>query len=512
MKRIDKAETQERNDGRPSDPCVMVIFGASGDLTKRKLIPALHNLYASNLLPDEFAVLAFARRKMTTDDFRKKIGKDLEEFATGALKPGFWGWFKNRLFYVNGDIEDRESFERLVKTLGEMDGKWSARSNHLYYLAVAPEHFGRTIEQLGNVGLLREGPGHWRRVIIEKPFGYDLESARALNRQIGEYLTEDQIYRIDHYLGKETVQNILIFRFANGIFEPIWNRRYIDSVQVTVAEELGVEQRGGYYDKAGALRDMVPTHIFQLITLTAMEPPISFDADAVRDEQSKILQAMQSFSPEDVLSRTVRGQYREGTLKGKRVKGYRAEPEVPPDSITETYVAMKLFVDNWRWAGIPFYLQTGKRLPCRSTEIVIQFKRAPFILFRSTPVERLQPNFLVLQIQPGEGITLSFEAKIPGPIVNMGTVEMDFNYKEHFGSTPSTGYERLLYDCMLGDATLFRRADMVEAGWKLVAPILDMWRSLPPRDFPNYPAGTWGPPEAEALMAQDGRAWRRCER
>jgi glucose-6-phosphate 1-dehydrogenase len=488
----------------------MVIFGASGDLTKRKLVPAIHNLYASGFLPEEFAVLAFARREMTTEDFRKKMKSDLEEFATGPLKPGFWGWFKKRLFYITGDLKDRESFARLEKELEEIDGKWGTRGNHLYYLAVAPEFFGPTVEQLGNLGLLRQNSEHWRRVIVEKPFGYDLESARALNAKLSEYLAENQIYRIDHYLGKETVQNILVFRFANGIFEPVWNRRYIDSVQVTVAEELGVEQRGGYYDKAGALRDMVPNHILQLISLTAMEPPISFDADAVRDEESKILQAIQPFSPEEVLTRTVRGQYRDGSLNGKRVKGYRSEAGVPPDSVTETFVAMKCYIDNWRWAGIPFYIQTGKRLCCRSTEIVIQFKQAPFMLFRSTPVERLQPNYLVLQIQPNEGITLSFEAKVPGPLVDLGKVEMDFKYEEHFGSTPSTGYERLLYDCMLGDATLFRRADMVEAGWELVATVLEVWRALPPRDFPNYEAGTWGPPEAEALLAQDGRAWKRC--
>jgi glucose-6-phosphate 1-dehydrogenase (EC 1.1.1.49) len=337
-----------------------------------------------------------------------------------------------------------------------------------------------------------------------------VESACALNQEIRKVLTESQIYRIDHYLGKETVQNIMVFRFANGIFEPIWNRRYIDHVQITVAEDIGVGQRGDYYDKAGALRDMVPNHMFQLLTLTAMEPPISFEADAVRDEQVKILHAIQSISPEGVLSFTVRGQYGEGMVKGQRVPAYRSEPSVPPDSCTETFVAMKLFIDNWRWANVPFYLRTGKRLPCRVTEIAIQFKSAPFVLFRKTTVEHLKPNLLVLHIQPNEGISLNFGAKVPGPLVRMGTVDMEFKYEDYFGRTPSTGHERLLYDCMLGDATLFQRADMVEASWGVVSTVQDVWNALPHRRYPNYASGTWGPQEANELMARDGREWRKC--
>ena len=353
---------------------------------------------------------------------------------------------------------------------------------------------------------MKENHG-WRRVIIEKPFGHDYESAVALNKEIRKVLDEKQIYRIDHYLGKETVQNILVFRFANGIFEPIWNRRYIDHIQITVAETVGVEQRGTYYEKAGTLRDMVPNHIFQLISLTAMEPPVSFDADVVRDEQAKILKALSPMTDEEVLTRTVRGQYGEGTEGANRVSGYRSEPYVAPDSRTETFVAMKLFIDNWRWADVPFYLRTGKRLPSRSTRIVIQFKRAPFVLFRKTAVDKLEPNRLILHLQPDEGISLSFGAKIPGPVVQIGDVNMNFNYTDYFNATPQTGYERLLYDCMLGDATLFQRSDMVETAWHVVAPILDVWEALPPRRFPNYPAGSWGPPEADEMLTRDHRHW-----
>jgi glucose-6-phosphate 1-dehydrogenase len=348
-------------------------------------------------------------------------------------------------------------------------------------------------------------------VIIEKPFGRDLDSARSLNREITQVLEEKQIYRIDHYLGKETVQNIIIFRFGNGIFEPIWNRRYIDHVQITASETVGVEGRGGYYETAGALRDMVPNHLFQLVSLTAMEPPISFQADAVRDEQAKVLHAIQIPSPEEVLSLAVRGQYGPGLMEDAHVPGYRSEIKVAPDSNTETFAGLKLRIDNWRWADIPFYLRTGKRLGRRATEIAIQFKRAPFQLFRDTPVGTLETNRLVLYIQPEEGLSLRFGAKIPGPIMHMGAVEMKFNYVDYFGRTPSTGYERLIYDCMLGDATLFQRADMVEAGWSVITPILDVWKALPPRSFPNYASGSWGPKEADELLARDGRSWGKIE-
>ncbi|HKA52196.1 MAG TPA: glucose-6-phosphate dehydrogenase [Candidatus Binatia bacterium] len=496
---------------QPGDPCATTIFGASGDLTKRKLIPALYNLARENFLSKEFAVVGLARREMTHETFREKITQDMQEFATGQIDPDLWHWFVRRLYYVVGDLREAGAYQRLRETLAQIDKDHGTRGNYLYYLATAPEFFAPVVQQLGAAGLLRQDDGHWRRVIIEKPFGRDLESARALNQELRTVLSERQIYRIDHYLGKETVQNILVFRFANGIFEPIWNRRYIDHVQITAAESVGVEDRGGYYDSAGALRDMVPNHLMQLLTLTAMEPPTSFEADAVRDEQTKILRAIQPLTPEEVISRTVRGQYGAGTANGERVPAYRAEPRVTPNSATETFVAMKLSIDNWRWADVPFYLRTGKALPKRVTEITIHFKRAPFILFRKTAVNRLTPNQLVLHIQPDEGISLRFDAKEPGPIVRLGAVNMDFRYSDYFGSTPSTGYERLLYDCMIGDATLFQRADMVEAGWSVVDPLLDVWKALPPRQFPNYAAGTWGPKEAEALLERDGRQWRRIE-
>jgi glucose-6-phosphate 1-dehydrogenase len=497
--------------GQPAGPCAMVIFGAAGDLTKRKLIPALYNLAKGGLLPQEFAIVGVARAPMTTEDFRQRMSRDIREHATEKVEPGLWEWFAERLHYLHGNFEDPNAYPELRKTLEVVDKEHGTHGNYFYYLATSPHYFSGVVRGLSDVGLLQEENGRWRRVIIEKPYGCDLESARALNREIGTVLGERQIYRIDHYLGKETVQNILVFRFANGIFEPIWNRRYVDNVQITVAETVGVEQRGNYYEEAGALRDMVPNHIFQLISLTAMEPPISFEANAVRDEQAKVLRAIQPLSPEEVLRRTVRGQYGEGTIDGRRIPAYRAAPKVAPDSPTETFVALKLSIDNWRWADVPFYLRTGKCLPERVTEIAIQFKRAPFILFRKTPVEHLTPNQLVVHIQPEEGIDLFFGAKVPGPLVRLGTVHMHFHYKDYFGSTPSTGYERLLYDCMTGDATLFQRADMVEAGWSVVAPVLDVWKALPPRSFPNYPAGSWGPKEADELMERDGRQWRRIE-
>src|SRR5579871_1176274 len=496
----------EEQAGRTGDACAMVIFGASGDLTKRKLIPALYNLAKENLLSKEFALIGFARSEMSSEDFRKLIGDELNQFATTTVDPELWHWLSRRIYYVSGNVDDPKSYEKLKVQLAAVDQEHGTRGNYFYYLATAPELFSKIVRHLGEADLVKEESG-WRRVIIEKPFGRDYDSARKLNQEVREVLAENQIYRIDHYLGKETVQNILVFRFSNGIFEPIWNRRYIDHIQITVSETVGVEQRGGYYDTSGTLRDMVPNHIFQLICLTAMEPPVSFDANVVRDEQAKILRAIQPMTPEEVLTRTVRGQYGEGIVKGVKTPAYRSEPMVAPDSRTETFVAMKLFIDNWRWADVPFYLRTGKALPKRSTEISIQFKRAPFVLFRKTAVDRLEPNRLVLHLQPDEGISLSFGAKIPGPVVQIGDVDMNFNYTDYFNATPQTGYERLLYDCMLGDATLFQRSDMVETAWHVVAPVLDVWEALPPRKFPNYPAGTWGPPEADELLARDHRHW-----
>jgi glucose-6-phosphate 1-dehydrogenase len=508
MKVKETSHVTETDQKRTSDPCVMVIFGASGDLTQRKLIPALYNLAREHFLAQEFALVGIARRPMTHEAFREKFAGEIQECSGAQPDPALWQWLAQRLYYLAGDLQDAATYQRLQQLLTQIDHDYKTRGNYLFYLATAPDFFSTTIQQLGIAGLTQENPDQWRRVIIEKPFGHDQESARQLNQELRTVLNEGQIYRIDHYLGKETVQNILVFRFANGLLEPIWNRRYIDHVQITVAEQLGVEERGGYYDQAGALRDMVPSHLMQLLSLIAMEPPVSFAADAVRDEQAKVLHAIQPFGPEEVLNRTVRGQYGEGTVNGKHVPAYRAEPHVAPSSNTETFVALKLSLDSWRWADVPFYLRTGKCLPVRATEIALRFKRAPLLLFRDTPVESLASNWLVIRIQPDEGIALHFSAKIPGPVMRLGAVEMNFRYEDYFGCSSSTGYERLLYDCMMGDQTLFQRADMVEAGWGIVEPLLDVWNALPPRTFPNYLAGTWGPKDADELLHKDGRQWR----
>lgn len=508
MEQESMSEFTEKSSASP--PSVMVIFGASGDLTKRKLLPALYNLARENLLAKEFAVIGISRSPMSHEEFRSKMSADMREYATHEIDRDLWERIAGQLYYLPGDLQEAETYDRLKTLLEEVDQRHGTQGNYFYYLATAPRFFAPVAGNLGRVGLAKQHGDAWRRVVVEKPFGRDLESARLLNQQIREVFEERQIYRIDHYLGKETVQNILVFRFANGIFEPVWNRRYVDHVQITVAESTGIEQRGGYYDTSGALRDMVPNHIFQLLSLTAMEPPISFAADAVRDEQAKVLRAISPIAPEEVLTRTVRGQYGEGPAGGKPRKAYRSESHVGADSTTETFVALKLFIDNWRWADVPFYVRTGKCLPCRATEIVIEFKRAPFVLFRQTGVERLTRNRLILRLQPDEGISLSFGAKVPGPVVRLGTVNMEFAYEDYFGTTPSTGYERLLYDCMLGDQTLFQRADMVEAGWDVVEPVLDVWRALPPREFPNYAAGSWGPKEADELIATSGDEWHQC--
>jgi glucose-6-phosphate 1-dehydrogenase len=484
-----------------------VIFGASGDLANRKLVPTLYNLAAKQYLPKDFALIGVAKQPMSQDGFRERVRASLREFAGAPDDCEFCRWIVGRLCYLSGDLRDHNIYAQLQPLLAQMDQKYRTCGNYLFYFATGPDLFGDIIRDLAESNLTIQDGGHWRRIVIEKPFGVDLASARALNAQIRNLLSEQQVYRIDHYLGKETVQNILVFRFSNGIFEPIWNRRYIDHVQITVAETLGVEYRGRYYDQTGALRDMVPSHILQLISLTAMEPPISFQADAVRDEQAKILHAIQTMSPENVLSQAVRGQYGTGLVDAQVVPGYRAEPNVGPESNTETFVALKFSIDNWRWADVPFYVRTGKRMKKRVSEIVIQFCRAPLVLFRDTPVEQLSPNLLILHIHPDEGISLQFGAKIPGPLVRVGPVHMDFKYVDTFGAEPTTGYERLLYDCMIGDATLFQRADMVEAGWSVAEPVLDVWKALPARNFPNYAAGTWGPKEADDLLGRDWRCW-----
>ena len=494
--------------GHQAGPCVMVIFGAGGDLTKRKLIPALCNLAKDGLLPQQFAVIGFSYDSLTTEAFRAQLSKDIKEFATDPVDDQVWNWFLERIYYVQGDFQDSAAYEKLKAQIAAAEKTHSTQGNRFFYLAVSPKFFAPVAKQLGQAGLTQELNGKWARVIVEKPFGRDLDSAKQLNRELKQILNEDQIYRIDHYLGKETVQNLMVFRFANSIAEPLWNRNFIDSVQITAAETVGVEQRGGYYETAGALRDMVPNHLFQLLSLTAMEPPISFDADAVRDKQAEILHAVQVPSPEEVVDVAVRGQYGEGTAENERLPGYRNEPMVSQSSNTETFVALKLQIDNWRWAGVPFYLRTGKRLPLRATEIAIQFRRSPFVLFRKTKIADLQTNRLVIHIQPDEGISLRFGAKVPGPVMRLGLVNMEFDYTRDFGRSHNTGYERLLHDCMVGDATLFQRADMVEAGWKVIQPVLDIWKALPARQFPNYAAGTWGPAESDELLAREGRAWR----
>jgi glucose-6-phosphate 1-dehydrogenase len=494
---------------RQTGPGVMVIFGATGDLTARKLFPAIYNLAKSNLLSREFAIVGVARDEKSTDEFREQMGKQLQNFATGQVDPDLRDWMLSRLYYVYGDFKDPKVYASLAQTLAEADKNHHTHSNYFFYLATSPMFFADIVEQLGAAGLAAEKDGHWRRIVFEKPFGNDLESAKALNQHLSKVLTENQIFRIDHYLGKETVQNILVFRFSNGIFEPIWNQNYVDHVQITVAETVGVENRASYFDKSGTLRDMVPNHLLQLLSLTSMEPPISFSSDSVHDEQSKILHAIQPISAEDVLHHAVRGQYGEGEVNNEAAPAYRSERDVPPDSKTETFVALKLLIDNWRWAGVPFYLRTGKRLAARHTEVAIQFKRAPFVLFRDTPVNDLEANQLVIHIAPDEGISMRFGAKFPGPQMKIKPVDMNFDYAGYFGSVPNTGYEVLLYDGIIGDQTLFQRADMVEAGWKVVDPILDLWKALPPRNFPNYRAGSAGPKEADDLINRDGHFWRK---
>jgi len=500
-------ETGMEFEGKVAGPCVFVLFGAAGDLTKRKLAPSLFNLVKAKLLPDNFAVIG-----VSVDDLSlQQFGDQVSEFIPGGEAGTELGWLKERLFYLRGDFGDPELFAKLREKLAAIDAERHTGGNYLFYLATAPKFFAPIVQQLGAAGLSQQENGQWRRVVIEKPFGTDLESAKKLNRDIKAVLQENQIFRIDHYLGKETVQNIMVFRFDNAIFEPIWNRRYIDHVQITNAETVGVERRGGYFDTAGTLRDMVPNHVMQLLSLTAMESPVAFTADAVRNEQAKVLHSLVPFSSDDVLEYSVRGQYGEGMIGEERVPRYRGEPGVAPESRTETFVALKLNIDNWRWAGVPFYLRTGKRLAKRHTEIAIQFKYMPFQLFRNAPLHQQHANTLVIQIQPTEGISLSFGAKVPGPVLRVGSVDMSFEYSKYFGADAYTGYEVLLYDCMLGDATLFQRADMVEAGWTVVDPMLDVWRALPPRKFPNYAAGTWGPAESDKLLTADGREWRTIE-
>jgi len=491
---------------RPGDRCAVVIFGASGDLTKRKLIPALSNLVSYGLMPPDYAILGVARRPLTDAAFREQMSQAIKEFAP-LEDPKAWSEFERRVYYLAGDFNDPQTYKNLALRLSELAKKHDTGGNVLYYLATPPNEFAPIVQNLGRAKLAQPQDGRWIRVIVEKPFGRDLDSAIALNRELHEVLSEDQIYRIDHYLGKETVQNIFVLRFANGIFEPIWNRRYIDHVQIMVAEDLGVEGRGAYYDQTGVVRDVIQNHMFQLLTLIAMEPPVSLQGEGVRNEKVKVLQAIHPPSHEGVLQSAVRGQYGAGMVNGKRVPAYREEPNVAPNSNTETYAGLKIQVDNWRWAGVPFYLRSGKRLARRDTEIVVQFNRPPLLFFRQTGLEKIESNRLIIHVQPEEGIRVQIKAKVPGPALQLKTVELAFNYKEFGVGAEATGYERLLHDCMVGDSTLFHREDMVEAAWRVVTPILDLWASLPARDFPNYAAGTWGPAAADELLQRDGRRW-----
>jgi glucose-6-phosphate 1-dehydrogenase len=491
---------------RTADPCAVVVFGALGDLTRRKLLPSLYDLRANGLLPRDFAFVGVARRPLDDEQYRAHATAALREFATRPVEDALWADHIERTHYVRGDFADPATYEAVGAALAHAAERHGTSGNALFYLATPPAEFGPIVRGLGAAGLLREDAG-WRRVVVEKPFGRDLESAVALNRELTSVLEERQIFRIDHYLGKETVQNLMVFRFANGMFEPIWNRRYVDHVQITVAEELGVEGRGDYYEQAGVLRDIVQNHIFQLLALVAMEPPSTLAAEAVRNEKVKVLDAIRPMPPEQVLSDTVRGQYGEGLVDGRRVPAYRSEPRVSPTSQVETFAALRLQVENWRWAGVPFYVRSGKRLARRTTHISIQFRRPPLLLFREAGLEQIDPNRLDILVQPEEAICISMKAKRPGPSIVLEQVKLDFSYARFGPLPPATGYERLLHDVMNGDASLFHRADMVEASWRIAAPILDVWSTLPARDFPNYRAGTWGPDRSLDLLARDGRRW-----
>jgi glucose-6-phosphate 1-dehydrogenase len=493
---------------RTPEPCAMVIFGASGDLTRRKLMPALYHLVQERLLPPGFSVVGFSRTDMSDDQFRDAMRNAVAEFGSDQHVDGqAWSHFAEGLFYLAAHPGHPEEYKRLANVLERLDRQRGTGGNRLFYLAVPPSSIESIVNNLQKSGLTRSQQG-WQRIIVEKPFGHDLDSARELNASISQVFNEDQIYRIDHYLGKETVQNLLVFRFANGIFEPVWNRRYVESIQVTAAETVGVEDRAGYFEEAGELRDMIQNHLLQVLALTAMEPPATVRAEEVRLEKVKLLRALRPLSDDEIRSCTVRGQYGPGWVEGKKVVGYREEPGVDPNSTTETYAAVKLFIENWRWAGVPIYLRAGKRLARHVTEVAIQFKPAPLLLFNDQPVDQMRPNLLLVRIQPDEGISLRFTAKLPGPAIQTRSVHMDFRYASSFGVPSASAYERLLLDCMLGDPTLFAHRDGVEAAWSFVTPILKQWAAEPPRDFPNYAAGSWGPEQAEKLIHGCG-PWRR---
>ncbi|MBI2886049.1 MAG: glucose-6-phosphate dehydrogenase [Chloroflexi bacterium] len=494
---------------RTAPPCAMVIFGGGGDLAKRKLMPALYQLALNRLLPAEFTVLGFARSPLSDEEFRRTMRAAVGEFSrTQPLREPVWDSFSQGLFYLSGNLDDPQAYQRIAARLDELDRTRGTCGNRLFYLATPPSAFPVIVQRLGEAGLTQgPQPQSWVRIVIEKPFGRDLKTAIELNHTVRSVFQERQVYRIDHYLGKETVQNLLAFRFSNGLWEPVWNRQYIDHVQITVAESVGIENRASYYEEAGALRDMVQSHMFQLLALVAMEPPVSFEADTVRDEKVKVLRAIRPIPEDRFHDFTVRGQYGAGWIGGREAPAYRDEPGVARDSPRETYAALKLFIDNWRWADTPFYLRHGKRLPKRVTEVAIQFKRAPHLLFAESGGEQLEPNLLLVRIQPDEGISLRFAAKVPGPTMHLRSVHMDFLYGSAFLVDAPDAYERLLLDCMLGDATLFTRNDEAEQAWAYVTRLLEGWERATP-DFPNYEAGAWGPEEADRFLERDGRRWR----
>jgi glucose-6-phosphate 1-dehydrogenase len=515
-------ESPPRRQPSPADPCTMVIFGASGDLTKRLLMPALYNLSHTKVLPEKFAVIGVGLTQRTAQSWRDhlydmlkaSVGNAAAEFAADRIDEPVWKHLAEKMSYIQGDLTKPELYEKIRVALDESEKTHGTQGNVIFYLAVADRFFGTVVEQLAKAKLTDQDVDKngkrrfWRRVVIEKPFGHSLDSARELNASILRTLHEDQIFRIDHFLGKDAVQSIMAFRFANGLFEPIWNRDRIDHVQITAAETVGVEQRGKFYEATGALRDMVPNHMLTLLSMVAMEPPVGFDAASIRTKKAEVFAAMPAVKP----SRAVRGQYGIGSVLGEHVNAYRKEPNVAPYSNIETYVAMRLEIDNWRWAGVPFYVRTGKHMSQRTTEIAIRFKQAPYAAFQDTPVDALRPNWLVLRIAPDEGISLQFEVKRRGPVVDLAAVKMDFRYGDWFPKEPNVGYETLIYDVMIGDQTLFMRADMTEQAWRVVQPVLDAW-AAEKADFPNYDSGSDGPKAADELLARDGeRAWRPVNR
>ena len=493
---------------KKADNCSFVLFGVTGDLTHRLVIPALYNLAAGNFLPENFCLVGVARKGMSSAQLTDSLMKGLRQYATRKIDDAVAKQLFSCVTCIEADNKDAASFDAMRGQLEKIEAERKTGGNRLFYLATPPSAFLPVAQQLGRTGMLKED-GSWRRLVVEKPFGTDLDSAKHLNAELLKLMDEHQIYRIDHYLGKETVQNILVLRFANGMFEPIWNRNHIDHIQITVDEKLGVGHRGSFYDQTGALRDMVPNHLFQLLSLVTMEPPSRFDAQAVRSEKAEVLSSIQQQTPEEAARNSVRGQYRGGKVGDTEIEDYRKTEDVAPGSTTETYAALKLTIDNWRWAGVPFYLRTGKALGVKRTEIAIKFKQAPFAMFRDTPVDKLSQNYLVISTEPVEGIELQFNTKVPGPAIDIDGVEMKFRYKDYFKAEPSTGYETLIYDCMIGDNILFQRADSVEAGWRAVQPFLDAWHKSGARGLKIYDAGSEGPEEADDLLARDGRSWRK---